>query len=87
MKKLKSPEDFGIAPGHLVEVQLDGEEPHRYPAEYVLIEPTALVVGDELGMRVASYPYERYYQREDGTWYFEHSRTGNYVLRQGPRWP
>lgn len=81
---LKSPADFGIEPGHLVQIDLEGEiEPHYYPQEYVVIEDTALVVGDDIGLRVASYPYQSYTQQKDGSWSFL-SEVGNYLLRSGP---
>jgi hypothetical protein len=81
---MQLPSQFGIDDFHYVEIDLDGEtHPHRYPPEYVVIEPTSTVVGDDMGMRVASYPYDRYEAREDGSWQF-YSEMGDYILRQGP---
>jgi hypothetical protein len=81
---LKIPADFGIDDNHLVQIDLEGEsEPHFYPPEYVVIESTALVVGDEIGVRVASYPYSSYQALEDGTWQFR-SDVGDYILKSGP---
>ena len=84
MDMIKIPADFGIDDEHLVQIDLEGESgPHLYPPEYVVIESNALVVGDEIGVRVASYPYHAYEQLADSSWQFK-SKVGNYILKQGP---
>lgn len=81
---MKTPKDFGIDDQHLVQIDLEGEShPHLYPPQYVVIERNSLLVGDDLGIKVASYPFESYQQNSDGSWSFA-SQVGNYILKQGP---
>lgn len=67
----------------LLKVELAFEEPHLYPACFVVVEPNALVVGDDFGMRVASYPYREYRLLRRSTpafRFFAVAPTGDFTL-------
>jgi hypothetical protein len=80
---MKSLERMGLSDQHSVEIALDNEEPQYFPAEFTVVEDRAVVVGDEFGMRVASFPYQDLEETDTGVWRGT-SDVGNFTLSSGP---
>lgn len=83
-------EELGFPPGALVCVTLEHERrrPHIHHQEFVVIERLAVVVGDECGMKVVSYPYTAMFRLHGAVWGFRERYdqdrrrgTGNFTMR------
>lgn len=77
-----SPRALGITTP-LLKIELVNEAPHLYPVVFVVVERYSVLVGDEFGMRVASYPYAdfRPLRPSQSAWrFFADDCTGDYTL-------
>lgn len=82
---MKSLTELGISRDHLVRIDLEGEPyPHIYPSRFVVLDHSAVVVGDELGIKVISYPYNSYRKIAEDKYEFL-SDVGNFILQQGEK--
>ena len=51
-------------------IEVEGSEPHEFPASDLSIDNGALIVSDDYGMKVASYPFVDATQVSPGAWHF-----------------
>jgi hypothetical protein len=80
-RKVRTPAAYGIQTLYC-KVHILCEEPHIYPVEFVVVEPLALRVGDECGMKVASYPYANFaiHSFSSRSWRFFATHTGDFFF-------
>lgn len=66
-----------------VEIDLGARGKRAFPAWSAALEDRALVIGDNQGMKVASFPYADATEVREGVWSFD-GRRGKFTVRGIP---